>query len=297
MNYTSGFVTIIGSPNVGKSTLLNTLLGEKIAAVSPRPQTTRTKISGIITDANSQIVLLDTPGIQTPKNRLGNYMKNITDQTATQSDILIYMLDVSKYNFEKEMQKIETLKQATLFLVINKIDLIKKAQLLPIMSSFSETGKFNEIIPLSAKKQDGIDMLIDCLKRYLPQGPKFFPDDIISDQPERQICSELIREKMMRLLGDEIPYGTAVVIEKMEYNETKNLTSITSIIYCERQSHKSIIIGKDGAMLKKIGSLARSDIQKFLGARIFLQLWVKVSDNWRNSYSALKDFGYTDSDL
>lgn len=293
MSFKSGFVSIVGSPNAGKSTLLNALLGEKIAAVSPKPQTTRTQITGVVTDNETQIILLDTPGIQNPKNKLGSYMKTVTDQTATQADILIYMVDGSKYNFQKEADILKQIVQPIIFLVINKIDKIKKPDILHIISEFSAVKSFSEIIPVSAQKKEGVESLIGCIKSYLPPGPKFFPDDIITDQPERQICAELIREKMMRLLGEEIPYGTAVGIEEMSYDEKKALTMINAAIYCERKSHKGIIIGKNGEMLKKIGSQARHDLQRFLEGKVFLRLWVKVSENWRNNESQLKSFGYT----
>ncbi|MCK9479962.1 MAG: GTPase Era [Firmicutes bacterium] len=294
MNFKSGFVSIIGSPNVGKSTLLNALLNEKIAAVSPKPQTTRTKITGIVTDDEAQIIFLDTPGIQNPKNKLGSYMKNVTDQTAMQTDIVVYMIDGSKYNIQKETDVLQKISQPITFLLINKIDKIKKADILNIIAGFSAAKGFSEIIPISAQKKEGIENLLSCIKKYLPEGPKFFPDDMITDQPERQICAELIREKMMRLLGEEIPYGTAVVIDKLEYNEAKDITTINGTIYCERQSHKGIIIGKGGAMLKKIGSQSRADLQRFLDGKVFLQLWVKVLENWRNSAAQLKNFGYTE---
>ncbi len=294
MKFKSGFVTILGSPNAGKSTLLNTLLGEKIAAVSAKPQTTRTKVTGIITDDSSQIVLIDTPGIQQPKNKLGSYMKGVTEQNTMGADVLLYMIDTSKYNFNREIQAIKGFPQATIFLLLNKTDKIKKAEVLPIISEFSQVFDFKEIIPISAQKNEGTENLISCVKKHLPEGPKFFPDDIISDQPESQICAEFIREKMMRFLGDEVPYGTAVIIEKMEHSKARGLTSISAVIYCERQSHKAIIIGKDGLMLKKIATAARADIQRFLGEKVFLQLWVKVAHNWRNNAASLKSFNYVD---
>jgi len=293
LKFKSGFVSIIGSPNAGKSTLLNALLGEKIAAVSAKPQTTRTRITGVLTDADSQIILLDTPGILKPKNKLGDYMKTVTEQTAAQGDIFLYMLDVSNFDFQAESSALQGAAQSIVILALNKIDKIQKEKLLPIISAFKKLKNLSEIVPLSAKKEEGIDILLGCIKKYLPEGPKYFPDDIISDQPEKQICGELVREKLMRYLGDEIPYGTTVFTEKMIYDKVKDFTTINCIIYCERQSHKKIIVGKEGATLKKIGSAARLDLEKFLGGRVFLQLWVKVSENWRNSDLRLKDFGYT----
>lgn len=292
MSFKSGFVCIAGRPNVGKSTLLNNILGEKIAAVSPKPQTTRTRITGVVTDGEAQLVFVDTPGIHKPKNKLGNFMVREASQSAGESDVVLYMIDASNFNAEKDREILSTISAPALFLVINKTDKVEKPEILPVIDEFSRIKDFAEIIPVSALRGEGTANLVSTIKKYLPEGPKFFPDDTLTDQPERQICSELIREKMMRLLNDEIPYGTAVVVEKMEFDEQKELTNVSAVIYCERDSHKAIIIGKGGAMLKKIGTDARSDIERFTGTKVFLQLWVKVKDNWRNSEAQLKNFGY-----
>lgn len=294
MKYKSGFVSIVGRPNVGKSTLLNSILGEKIAAVSPKPQTTRTRIMGVVTDEDAQMVFLDTPGIHKPKNKLGKFMEKVAEQTTGEADVVLYMLDSTNYNIDTDSEILSSIKADNVFLIINKTDKVGKPDILPIISEFSKLKDFVEIIPVSALHKDGLELLAKSIKNYLPEGPKFFPDDTLTDQPERQICSELIREKMMRLLDDEIPYGTAVVVEKMKFDEAKQLTSISAVIYCERDSHKAIIIGKGGAMLKKIGSNARYDIERFTGTKVFLELWVKVKENWRNNEAQLKNFGYND---
>lgn len=291
-NYKSGFISIVGRPNVGKSTLLNKILGEKIAAVSPKPQTTRTQITGVLTGDDAQFVFIDTPGIHAPKNKLGKFMVKEAEQSTGEADVVLYMLDAENCNLEREASILERINAETVFLIINKIDKINKAQILPIISDFSKLKDFTEIIPISAMNGDGTAGLVEIIKKYLPEGPKFFPDDTLTDQPERQICSELIREKLMRVLNDEIPYGIAVVIESMKFDEKKELTSISATIYCERDSHKAIIIGKNGAMLKKIGTSARQDLQRFTQTKVFLELWVKVKENWRNSDMQLKNFGY-----
>ena len=292
INYKSGFISIVGRPNVGKSTLLNKILGEKIAAVSPKPQTTRTQITGVLTGDDAQLIFIDTPGIHVPKNKLGKYMVKEAEQSTGEADVVLYMLDAENCNLEREAPILERINAETVFLIINKIDKINKAQILPIISDFSKLKDFTEIIPISAMNGDGTAALVEIIKKYLPDGPKFFPDDTLTDQPERQICSELIREKLMRVLNDEIPYGIAVVIESMKFDEKKELTSISATIYCERDSHKAIIIGKSGAMLKKIGTSARQDLQRFTQTKVFLELWVKVKENWRNSDMQLKNFGY-----
>jgi len=290
--YKSGFISIVGRPNVGKSTLLNKILGEKIAAVSPKPQTTRTQITGVVTGEDAQLIFIDTPGIHSPKNKLGKFMVKEAEQSTGEADVVLYMLDAENCNIEREAPILERINAETVFLVINKVDKIGKAQILPIIDGFSKLKEFTEIIPISALNGDGTKELVEIIKKYLPEGPKFFPDDTLTDQPERQICSELIREKLMRVLNDEIPYGIAVVIENMKFDEKKELTSISATIYCERDSHKAIIIGKSGAMLKKIGTSARHDLQRFTQTKVFLELWVKVKENWRNSDMQLKNFGY-----
>ncbi len=292
MGFKSGFVSIIGRPNAGKSTLLNALLNEKVAATSPKPQTTRSRIMGIVTDSEAQIVFLDTPGIHKPKNKLGEYMESVTNQSTSEADVLLYMTDASEFDIRRESEILGGIASPVIFLLINKIDKVQKQDILPVISGMSSVREFAEIIPISARNREGLDELLICTKKYLPDGPKFFPDDTLTDQPERSICAELIREKALHVLDDEVPYGIAVVTEKMTFNEQKNLTSIDAVIYCEKESHKAIIIGKGGAMLKKIGTAARFDLQRFTGTKVFLRLWVKVSENWRNNRRHLSDFGF-----
>ncbi|MDR0405474.1 MAG: GTPase Era [Clostridiales bacterium] len=292
--YKSGFVSIVGRPNVGKSTLLNGILGEKVAAVSPKPQTTRTRVTGVVTDDAAQIVFVDTPGIHEPKNKLGKFMVQQAERGAGDSDVMLYMIDASRGGAATDGAALGTLNAPCVFLVVNKTDKTDKPALLPIIAEFSHLRDFAEILPVSALRGDGVGELVETIKKYLPEGPKFFPDDTLTDQPERQICGEFVREKMLRLLDDEIPYGTAVVVEEMTFDAKKPLTSVSAVIYCERESHKAIIIGKNGAMLKKIGAAARRDMERFTGAQVFLRLWVKVQENWRNSDVRLKNFGYRD---
>lgn len=293
--FKSGFISIAGKPNVGKSTLLNAFLGQKIAAVSPKPQTTRHQITGVVTKKNSQFIFVDTPGIHNAKNKLGKYMNNEAFLGVDGADIVLYVVAADKCNIENEQEIIRKIKCDTKILVINKTDAVVKEALLPLIASLQTIGDFKEIFPISALKNDGIKQLLGVVEKYLPEGPKFFPEDTLTDQPERQICSEFIREKLMRNTNCEIPYGIAVVIESMKYDEEKNLTSIEATIFCERDSHKSIIIGKNGDMLKKIGTSARHDIERFLGGKVYLNLWVKVKENWRNSEVSLKNFGYTEN--
>ena len=293
--FKSGFISIAGKPNVGKSTLLNAFLGQKIAAVSPKPQTTRYQITGVVTNDNSQFIFVDTPGIHNAKNKLGKYMNNEAFSGVYGADIVLYLVAADKCNIENEQEIVEKINCDTKILVINKTDAVPKETLLPLISSLQTIADFKEIVPVSALKNDGTNELLKVIEKYLPEGPKFFPDDTLTDQPEKQICSEFIREKLMRNTNCEIPYGIAAVIESMKFNEEKNLTSIEATIFCERDSHKSIIIGKNGDMLKKIGTSARRDIERFLGGKVYLNLWVKVKENWRNSEVSLKNFGYTEN--
>ena len=293
--FKSGFISIAGKPNVGKSTLLNAFLGQKIAAVSPKPQTTRYQITGVVTKDNSQFIFVDTPGIHNAKNKLGKYMNNEAFSGVDGADIVLYLVAADKCNIENEQEIVEKINCDTKILVINKTDAVPKETLLPLISSLQTIADFKEIVPVSALKNDGTNELLKVIEKYLPEGPKFFPDDTLTDQPEKQICAEFIREKLMRNTNCEIPYGIAVVIESMKFNEEKNLTSIEATIFCERDSHKSIIIGKNGDMLKKIGTSARRDIERFLGGKVYLNLWVKVKENWRNSEVSLKNFGYTEN--
>ncbi|GHV17570.1 GTPase Era [Clostridia bacterium] len=294
MSFKSGFVSILGRPNVGKSTLLNRIIGEKIAIVSPRPQTTRTRIMGVLTDDDSQVVFLDTPGVHTPRNKLGEYMVNSAFDANSESDIVLFLTDKLVDNTEY-LARISP--NSKVFLIINKIDEHPKEEILPIIEGYSKlqiAGRtvFADIFPISAKTGDGVDHLLSSIRQNLPDGPKYFPDDTLTDQPERVIIAEIIREKCLRLLGDEVPFGIAVEIEEMKRDDKKGIINIRAAIYCEKNSHKAIIIGKNGTMLKEIGSRARASVEKFFGEKVFLQTWVKVQDNWRNSRTSLKNFGY-----
>lgn len=290
IKFKSGFVSIIGRPNVGKSTLLNGLLGEKIAIVSSKPQTTRNRILGIVNQPSAQIVFLDTPGIHKPMHRMNEVMVKIALRTYNEVDVILMLVEATEQPGGGDRFIIETLSEVKtpVFLLINKVDLIKKDALLPLIRKYSSLYKFAEIIPVSALKNDLGNLLETILKR-LPRGPKYFPDDQFTDQPERFIVSELIREKVFELTKDEIPYSTAVVIEEMK--EKPEITHIHAVIYVERDSQKGILIGKGGAMLKKIGTLARLDAEKLLGTKIFLKLLVKVKKDWREDERMLKNFG------
>ncbi len=291
--FKSGFISIMGRPNAGKSTLLNAMLGEKIAAVSSKPQTTRTQIMGVLTHENCQFVFVDTPGIHKPKNKLGKFMVKEAETSTDEADIILYLVDASTFNFEREQEVLDGINGKNIILIINKTDKVEeKENILPIIANMSNYREFEEIVPISALKKDGVEDLLNLIEEKLPEGPKFFPDDTLTDQPEKQIVAEFIREKLMRNLNDEIPFGIAVTTDSMKYNEGKNLTSISATIYCERDSHKAIIIGKKGETLKKIGSQARHDLERFTQSKVFLELWVKVKDNWRNSDIMLKNFGY-----
>lgn len=291
----SGFIAITGRPNAGKSTLLNHIIGEKVAIVSPKPQTTRTKILGVKTGEDYQLVLIDTPGIHKPQNKLGKRMEKYI-YTATQDiDALLYVIDCNIKDSELELEKeaLSGLKAADIPVVlgVNKIDTIPKLQLLPILDKLKGLYDFSDIVPISAQKGENLEELFEKLKDLLPDGPKFFPDDTITDQPERQIAAEYIREKALRLLNKEIPHGIAVEIEKMT-KKNNGTYEILAAIYCEKQSHKGIIIGKGGEKLKHIGSLARVDIERFLGAKVYLELWVRVKDDWRNRENFITDIGF-----
>ena len=297
-NYKAGFVSIIGRPNVGKSTLMNYIIGQKIAITSNKPQTTRNRIRTVYTCDRGQIVFVDTPGIHKSKNKLGDYMVSVARKSIVDVDAVIWIVEPTTYIGAGELSIIEELKKAkdvAVFLVINKMDTIKKDEVLSVIDTYSKQMEFAEIIPVSAKTGKGVKELIDCLLDYLPEGDAFFDEDTITDQPERQIVAELIREKALWCLEDEIPHGIAVTIESMNFD--KKLCSIDATIVCERESHKGIIIGKKGSMLKKIGSLARPDIEDMLEMKVFLQLWVKVRKDWRDSDLLMKNYGYNPKDL
>ncbi|MDD7547965.1 MAG: GTPase Era [Lachnospiraceae bacterium] len=297
-SYKVGFVSIIGRPNVGKSTLMNYIIGQKIAITSNKPQTTRNRIRTVYTCDRGQIVFVDTPGIHKSKNKLGDYMVSVARKSIVDVDAVIWIVEPTTYIGAGELSIIEELKKAkdvAVFLVINKMDTIKKDEVLSVIDTYSKQMEFAEIIPVSAKTGKGVQELIDCLLDYLPEGDAFFDEDTITDQPERQIVAELIREKALWCLEDEIPHGIAVTIESMNFD--KKLCSIDATIVCERESHKGIIIGKGGSMLKKIGSLARPDIEDMLEMKVFLQLWVKVRKDWRDSDLLMKNYGYNPKDI
>ena len=295
MSFKSGFITIVGRPNVGKSTLSNRLAGEKISIISNKPQTTRNTIKNIINTEDSQIIFLDTPGIHKPRTKLGEYMVNLAENTLNEVDIVLYLIEAT----DEEpgagdsyiMQQLKLLK-TPVFLIINKIDLIKKEQLFSRINKFTASMDFKAVIPISALNNEGTDIVLTEIKKLLPEGPKYFPDDIITDQPEKMIAAELIREKILELVLEEVPHGTGVEVISFKERKGRELIDIEANIYCERETHKGILIGKEGKMLKKIGSLARVDIENLLGVKVFLQLWVKVKPDWRNSDNMLKTLGY-----
>lgn len=290
--FKSGFAAIIGMPNVGKSTLLNSIVGQKIAIISDKPQTTRGKILAIYNDTESQIIFTDTPGIHKPKSKLGEVMVKAAKDSMEDNDIIIMVIDASRSLHQTEREIAESIKNTGLksVLVINKVDTIQKDKLLPLIADCSELNDFDAIVPLSAKSGDGVTFLIDELKSLIEEGPQYYYDDMVTDQPEKQIAAEIVREKLLWLLDKEVPHGIAIEIEKM--HEGEKVTSINAVIYCEKDSHKGIIIGKNGEMLKKIGALARADIEKMLDKKVYIELWVRVKKDWRNNNYLLKNFGF-----
>ncbi len=290
--YRSGFAALIGRPNVGKSTLMNALIGQKIAITSNKPQTTRNRIQTVYTSQEGQIVFVDTPGIHKSKNRLGDYMVNVAQRSLKEVDVILWLVEPSGFIGAGERHILDQLGRLNtpVILVINKIDTVKRQELLGFIDTYRKEMDFAEIVPVSALKRDNLEELIKCIMRYLPYGPAFFDEDTITDQPERQIVAELIREKALRRLEEEIPHGVAVTIERMK--RRRNIVDIEATIICEKDSHKGIIIGKQGSMLKKIGTDARADIEDMLGSQVNLQLWVKVKKDWRDSDFLLKNFGY-----
>ena len=291
-NYKSGFATLIGRPNVGKSTLMNCLIGQKIAITSNKPQTTRNRIQTVYTSEEGQIVFLDTPGIHKAKNKLGNYMVGVAERTLSEVDVVLWLVEPTTYIGAGEQHIIEQLQKTKtpVILVINKIDTVKKEEILLFIDTYRKQMDFAEIVPVSALKGDGTDDLLSCIMKYLPFGQPFYDEDTVTDQPVRQIVAELIREKALKCLEDEIPHGIAVTIESMNYR--KRIVDIEATIICERDSHKGIIIGRQGQMLKKIGSLARPDIEDLVDRQVNLRLWVKLKKDWRDSDFLLKNFGY-----
>ena len=287
--------TICGRPNVGKSTLTNQLVGEKVAIVSNKPQTTRSRITAVVNRGETQFILMDTPGFHKARNRLGDYMVKVVRESVADVDAVILMVEPIASVGAQEAALIARLREtkAPAVLVINKIDTVEKPELLGVIAAYSEAYDFDAIIPISAQERDGLDELLDALEKYAAPGPQLFPDDMICDQPEKQICAEIVREKLLLCLDKEVPHGTAVEVTKFSERENE-IIDMDVTIYCEKSSHKGIIIGKKGAMLRKIGELARTDIEAFMGTKVFLQTWVKVKENWRDSQAQLRNFGFTD---
>ena len=291
----SGMIAIVGRPNVGKSTLTNALVGEKVAIVTNKPQTTRSRITGVVERGECQYVFLDTPGLHRARTKLGDYMVNVVRQSVADVDAALLLVEPIDHIGGPEAELIQRIKALNVpaVLVINKIDTVEKEQLLSVMQVYGAAHDFAAILPISAKNGEGTQELLDILAQFLPEGPRLFPEDMITDQPERQICAEIIREKLLLCLDKEIPHGTAVEITRFHERED-GVVELDATIYCEKDSHKGIIIGKGGAMLKKVSSLARSDMERFLDARVFLQTWVKVKQNWRDNINLIHNFGYRD---
>lgn len=297
--YKSGFVTLIGRPNVGKSTLMNHLIGQKIAITSNKPQTTRNRIQTVYTDDRGQIVFLDTPGIHKAKNKLGEYMVNVAERTLNEVDVILWLVEPSTFIGAGERHIVDQLKKTRtpVILIINKIDRVEKNEILKFIDAYRRIYDFAEIIPVSALRSVNIDTVIGGIFKYLPYGPQFYDEDTVTDQPQRQIVAEMIREKALRCLDEEIPHGVAVSIEKMAERRNGQICDIEATIICERDSHKGIVIGKGGQMLRKIGSLARRDIEDMLEMRVNLQLWVKVKKDWRDSDFMIRNFGYDKKEI
>lgn len=297
MGNKSAFVAIVGKPNVGKSSLLNRLLGEKVSIVTAKPQTTRTRITGVLTRGEAQFVFLDTPGFHKPKTRLSNYMDRAVTSSIQDVDLVLLMVEPEGKLTEAEQTLIQTIRERKMncLLVINKIDLLKqKEKIAARIAELADLYDFQSVIPISVQNDDGVDLLLEELDRLAQPGEHYFPDDTLTDQPERVIAAEIIREKLLLHLQQEIPHGTAVIIEKMRQREDQPIVDIDATIYCERESHKGMIIGKGGAMLKRVSSAARADLETFLDSRVFLQCWVKVKEDWRNKDSMIRNFGLSD---
>ncbi len=296
--YKSGFISIIGRPNVGKSTFLNRVIGQKIAIMSDKPQTTRNKVQGVLTEQDSQLIFIDTPGIHKPKHKLGDFMMKVAQNTLKEVDLVLFMVNAEEGFGPGEEFIIEKLQsvRTPVFLIINKIDLIHPDKLLTIIEGYKEKYEFKEIVPISALEGNNVERLLETIKDYLPEGPQYYPADQVTDHPERFIVSELIREKALHLTREEIPHSLAVLIEKMERKKENNTVHVMATIIVERDSQKGIIIGKQGSMLKEIGKRARLDIENLLGTKVFLELWVKVQKDWRNRATHLRDYGFRDDE-
>lgn len=290
----TGYIAIVGRPNVGKSTLLNSILGEKVAIVSNKPQTTRNRIIGICTKGESQFVFLDTPGLHTPKNRLGDYMVKAANTTMQDADAVVLVVEAGKEISKTEMNVIEYLERSEVpsVLAVNKVDMANAEQVANTIIEYNNEHSFDAVVPICAKKGEKVDELLSECEKFLSEEDWLFPDDMVTDQPERQIAAEIIREKLLRTLNKEVPHGIAVVIE--EFKEEPGLISIRAEIFCEKASHKGIIVGKNGAGLKLVGTYAREDLEKLFGTKVYLNLWVKIKENWRDSVGNVKNFGYFD---
>ncbi|MGD6832209.1 GTPase Era [Sutcliffiella halmapala] len=293
-NYKSGFVSIIGRPNVGKSTFLNRVIGQKIAIMSDKPQTTRNKIQGVFTQDDAQIVFIDTPGIHKPKHKLGDFMMKVAQNTLKEVDLILFMINAKEGLGRGDEFIIEKLKETStpVYLVINKIDEVHPDELLPLMETYKSLFNFKEIIPISALQGNNVETLLEQIKQFLPEGPQYYPADQVTDHPERFIVSELIREKVLHLTREEVPHSIAVAIDSMKKRERGDIVDIQATIVVERDSQKGIVIGKQGKVLKEVGQKARMDIEALLGSKVFLELWVKVQKDWRNKQSQLRDFGF-----
>lgn len=297
--FKSGFISIIGRPNVGKSTFLNRVIGQKIAIMSDKPQTTRNKIQGVLTREKSQMVFIDTPGIHKPKHKLGEFMVKVSKNTLREVDLIMFMVNAEEKIGKGDEFIMELLSETNtpVFLVINKIDKIHPDELLEIIDAYREKMDFAEIIPISALEGNNVERLLETIENYLPEGPQYYPSDQVTDHPERFIISELIREKVLHLTREEIPHSVAVIIDKIRRDEkNENLIHVNATIMVERDSQKGIIIGKGGSLLKEVGTQARKDIEMLLGSKVYLELWVKVQKDWRNKITYLRDFGYREDE-
>lgn len=295
-NYKSGFIALVGRPNVGKSTLMNHMVGRKLAIMSDKPQTTRNKITAVLTTEDAQLIFIDTPGIHKPKHKLGEYMVNVAESVLHEADVVLFLVDaVGKEAGPGDRYIVEQLKEVKtpVILVINKIDLVEKSSLLEVIDNYRKLMDFHEIVPVSAVSGENVDILIKSLTDLLPKGPQYYPDDMITDQPEREIIKEIIREKVLHLTRDEIPHSVAVEIEEITARKN-NLVYVRAVIFTERDSQKGIIVGKEGQLLKKIGGLAREEVENLFGSKVFLDLWVKVRKDWRNRENILRGFGFTE---
>lgn len=296
--YKSGFISIIGRPNVGKSTFLNRVIGQKIAIMSDKPQTTRNKVQGVLTQNDSQMIFIDTPGIHKPKHKLGDFMMKVATNTLKEVDLILFMINAEEgYGRGDEfiIEKLQTVK-TPVFLVVNKIDTMHPDDLLPIIEKYQKLYPFAAVVPISALEGNNVDTLLNQIKKHLPEGPQFYPADQVTDHPERFIISELVREKVLHLTREEIPHSVAVVIDSIKKMDNSDTINVMATIIVERDSQKGIVIGKQGKMLKEVGSRARIDIENLLGSKVFLELWVKVQKDWRNKASQLRDFGFDEKE-